>query len=67
MTMDRIDSSRGYSRGNVRLICHAVNMFKGTMSDDEMFAMAVALVLNLGPQRRELGRVTAIDFEKMPA
>lgn len=67
ITLDRIDHRRGYVKDNVRLVAHAVNSFRGTMSDDEMFAMAVALVLNLGPQRKELGKVTAVDFTQVSA
>ena len=44
LSIDRIDQTRGYSKDNVRLICHAFNAFRGRMNDAEMFAMAVTLV-----------------------
>lgn len=47
MTMDKIVPELGYASGNIRLICHAVNMFRGRMSDDEMFTMALAIVANI--------------------
>ena len=47
ISMDRIDSNGGYSIDNLRLVCHAVNAFKGRMSDAEMLAMAKAIVANL--------------------
>lgn len=47
LSVDRIDSARGYVRSNVRLVCFAVNAFRGQMSDDEMFNMALAIVSNM--------------------
>lgn len=44
ITLDRIDWEKGYSAGNIRLICHAINSFRGRMSDAEMIAMARALI-----------------------
>lgn len=44
ITLDRIDHDGGYTVGNVRLLCHAVNSFRGRMSDAEMVAMARAIV-----------------------
>lgn len=44
ITLDRIDHDGGYTSGNVRLLCHAVNSFRGRMSDDEMIAMARSIV-----------------------
>lgn len=44
MSMDKIDPSLGYAKGNIRLICHAINMFRGQMSDDQMLTMARAIV-----------------------
>lgn len=34
-SLDRIDSSRGYSRDNVRLVCQFVNSFRGNLSDKD--------------------------------
>ncbi len=47
LSVDRIDQSVGYVAGNVRLVCYAVNCFRGRMSDDEMFTMAIALIGNM--------------------
>lgn len=44
LSMDRIDPSKGYFVGNVRLVCHAVNMFRGRMTDGELLVVAEALV-----------------------
>ena len=44
MSIDRIDQSRGYYKDNVRLVCHAINSFRGKMSDDEMLMIAQQLV-----------------------
>ena len=47
LSLDRIDSNGDYTTGNVRLICHAINSFRGRMTDDEMFTMALALIGNM--------------------
>jgi hypothetical protein len=44
ISIDRIDQSLGYVEGNVRLLCHAVNCFRGRMTDEEMLAMARSIV-----------------------
>ena len=44
ISMDRIDPLKGYVEGNVRLICMAVNAFRGTMNDDELLKFAKSLV-----------------------
>lgn len=44
ISIDRIDCERGYSSDNVRLVCYAVNAFKGRMSDVQMLDMARAIV-----------------------
>lgn len=47
ISLDRIDPDGGYSADNLRLVCQAVNAFKGRMTDDEMFNMALAIVANM--------------------
>lgn len=48
ITLDRIDQTQGYHVHNLRLVCHAVNTFRGSMTDAEMLAMARAIVAYLG-------------------
>ena len=56
ITLDRIDPFSGYTASNIRLVCHAVNAFRGRMSDDEMFTMALAIVANMKkPKLRLVG------------
>lgn len=45
ISMDRIDQTKGYVSGNVRLLCTAVNAFRGIMTDDETIAMARSIVI----------------------
>ena len=47
ISMDRIDSTKGYIDGNVRLVCVCVNAFRSTMNDDELLKMAKSLVLSM--------------------
>lgn len=54
ISLDRIDSEKDYSIGNVRLICDAVNCFRGRMSDHEMLTMAKAIVAHMQPKARRL-------------
>lgn len=53
ISLDRIDPTGGYSADNLRLICHAVNAFRGRMSDAQMFEMA----------RRLIGHAAALSSE----
>jgi hypothetical protein len=39
ISLDRIDPAMGYIEGNVRLLCHAVNAFRGEMTDMETLNM----------------------------
>jgi len=47
MSIDRIDPLRGYYKDNVRLVCHAINSFRGRMTDEDLLKMALALVSNM--------------------
>ncbi len=46
-SIDRVDQTIGYFVGNVRLVCHAVNSFRGSMTDQEMLYFAKNLVNNM--------------------
>lgn len=47
VTIDRIDSDKGYTRDNIRLVCKAANWMKNQMTDNELLQWA-ALIIN-GP------------------
>lgn len=34
-SLDRVDSSKGYTRDNVRFVCWAVNMMKSNLNEDQ--------------------------------
>jgi hypothetical protein len=44
VSLDRIDNSRGYLRGNVQAVCWAYNRAKGASTDAAVLRLAVALV-----------------------
>lgn len=44
ISVDRVDQTRGYHADNVRLLCTAVNAFRGIMADEQMIEMAQAIV-----------------------
>lgn len=50
ISIDRIDSKRGYSADNVRLICHAINRLRGDHTDAEMLEVARAIVAKADEQ-----------------
>lgn len=35
-SLDRIDSSKGYIKGNVEFVCYAINLAKNSFTRDEM-------------------------------
>jgi hypothetical protein len=47
ISLDRIDPSKGYVAGNVRLICFSVNAFRNVMEDGDMLTMAKAIVATM--------------------
>lgn len=47
ISIDRIDSSVGYTKDNVRLVCYQVNAFKNRWTDEQMFTMALAIIANM--------------------
>ena len=47
ISVDRIDPTKGYVEGNVRLVCMAVNAFRSTMDDAGLLKFAKALVANM--------------------
>ncbi len=53
MSLDRIDPDAPYTVNNVRLVCHAINAFRGRMTDAEMLTMARAIVDNMSKSSRE--------------
>src|SRR5216684_3279553 len=44
-SIDRIESSKGYTQDNCRFVLFAVNSFKGTGTDEQMLEIANALIL----------------------
>ena len=65
LSIDRIDQGKGYERGNLRLICHAINCFRGSMDDDAMLDMAKALLNHAGVEGSGCGPVEARTGEML--
>ncbi len=42
-SLDRIDSSKGYVRGNVRFIVQALNYFRSNMTDEQLYEIVDAV------------------------
>lgn len=40
-SIDRIDSSKGYIKGNVMFVSHRANMLKNNADSDELFSIAI--------------------------
>jgi hypothetical protein len=43
-TLDRIDSSKGYTSENVQIVCNVYNFAKNDFDDDDVLTFAVALL-----------------------
>ncbi len=48
ISIDRIDSNKPYSAGNVRLVCAAVNYMKRRMDDDQLVDWCLDIVKGMG-------------------
>lgn len=46
-SVDRIDCDLGYMKGNVRLVCRAVNIMRSNMEDEELFFWCRKILSNL--------------------
>jgi hypothetical protein len=53
LSLDRIDPDRDYELKNIRFVCHAVNCFRGRMSDEEMVEMARIIIAKADAQAAE--------------
>jgi hypothetical protein len=49
-SLDRVDNARGYLPDNTRFVLTAVNSFKGTMTDQQMWQVCRALAKAAPPQ-----------------
>lgn len=46
LSIDRIDSSRGYTKDNVQLVCMVANQMKNDLSQDELFRICELIINN---------------------
>ena len=46
LSIDRIDSSKGYTKDNIQLVCSAANMMKGYMEYNELIQFCKAIIKN---------------------
>ena len=48
VSVDRIDSNKGYTKNNVQLVCMAINQMKSDMSIEELLYFCEHIVYNNG-------------------
>lgn len=46
ISIDRIDSNKGYTKDNVQLVCSHVNMMKSDLSLEELYSFCKSIVEN---------------------
>jgi hypothetical protein len=56
-TVDRVDSARGYTEDNVRLVCWAFNSACGNWTDNDVLRLAEAIVANKAKLRLTIAKV----------
>lgn len=59
LSVDRIDSSKGYTKDNVQLVCMAANQMKNDLSQEE-FEFMCKRVLDIALEREKLKARTAL-------
>lgn len=52
ISIDRIDSSRGYVEGNIQLVCRAVNMIKNEWSQEDLISFC-RKIIEVDEQKRK--------------
>lgn len=60
VSVDRIDPAKGYIKGNVRIVCMAVNAFRSTMNDEQLLKFAKALVSNMEAKQTMLNSIEEV-------
>lgn len=53
-SIDRINCDRGYVKGNVRLVCLAVNIMRNCLTDFELFGWAQDIAANFEPDPKSV-------------
>lgn len=54
LSIDRIDSNKGYTKDNVQLICSCLNSMKKDLSNDEFISVLKKVSENIIPQKIEI-------------
>lgn len=54
-SLDRIDSSKGYIKGNVQFVCHMANVAKNDYTYEQMIEFCRAMPANLHRMSRDDG------------
>lgn len=65
-SVDRIDSSKGYTKENIRFVCWMVQMAKHSFTDKEVIKFCQAVVLNEGIKNESNRRVNASYKSRVP-
>lgn len=53
LSIDRIDSKKGYTKDNIRLLCYAVNAMKGVWGDEHVVEIARGIVAHHDAQSKQ--------------
>ena len=67
ISLDRIDSSGGYSKDNLRLLCQCVNAFKCTMTDAQTIDLARAIIAKADQEIFHTDALLSFTFPTTPA
>ena len=53
-SLDRIDSNKGYEKGNIRWVSKSINYMKNTMTDEEVWELCKIICENMNKKSRQI-------------
>jgi hypothetical protein len=53
-SLDRIDNSKGYIKGNIRWVSRAINFMKNSMSDDKVFELCYIIHQHIEKKKAQM-------------
>ena len=54
VSIDKIDSTKGYTKNNIQLICMECNQMKSDITEDELYDFCKSILENLDKKKKKI-------------